>query len=97
MATGSGSATIDFGALPGSNEAQVDVTGQTTISSTSSAEAYIFGGDTSSSHTASDHRYLGTVCSVTCGVATAGTGFTIYARSLEKLTGTFTIRYIWAD
>jgi len=35
MATGQGIATIDFGAFPGSNEASVAVTGQTTISATS--------------------------------------------------------------
>jgi hypothetical protein len=57
MPTGQGTATIDFGAFPGGNEANVAVTGETAISATSKAEAFFMGDDTSGSHTASDHRY----------------------------------------
>lgn len=97
MATGIGSATINFGAHPGSNEASVAVTGQSAISATSKADAFVMADDTSLSHTASDHKYFETFASLTCGTPTAGTGFTIYARSLEKLTGTWTVRYVWSD
>lgn len=38
MATGTGTATIDFGAFPGSNEASIAVTGQGSILATSKAE-----------------------------------------------------------
>ena len=44
MATGQGTATLDFGAHPGSNEASVAVTGQTSILTTSKAEAWIRKG-----------------------------------------------------
>ena len=97
MATGQGTATIDFGAFPGSNEASVAVTGQGTISGTSKAEAYVMGDDTSGTHTASDHRYFAALVGLTCGTPSAGTGFTIYVRSTEKLTGTFSVRWVWAD
>lgn len=97
MATGTGTATIDFGAYPGSSEASVAVTGQTSILATSKAEAYIMGDDTSSSHTASDHRYVTTLMGLSCGTPTAGTGFTIYGRALDKLQGTWTVRWVWAD
>jgi hypothetical protein len=97
MATGQGTATIDFGAAPGSNEASVAVTGQTTISATSKAEAYVMGDDTATGHTASDHRYLAALAGFTCGTPTAGTGFTIYGRSTESLQGQFTLRWVWAD
>jgi len=97
MANGTGTATIDFGAHPGSNEASVAVTGITGISATSKADAFVMADDTSASHTASDHRYFESFASLSCGTPTAGTGFTIYARSLEKLTGTWTLRYVWAD
>lgn len=97
MATGQGTATLDFGAHPGSNEASVSVTGATEILATSKAEAWIMGDDTSSDHTASDHRYVGLWLALTCGTPTAATGFTIYGRASEKLTGTFTVRYVWAD
>ncbi len=97
MATGQGTATIDFGSFPGSNEAFVDVTGLGTISATSKAEAYIMGDDTAGTHTAADHRYVGLWLNLTCGTPTAATGFRIYGRSTEKLQGTFALRFIWAD
>ncbi len=97
MATGQGTATLDFGAAPGANEASVAVTGQATISATSKAEAYIMGDDTSSNHTAGDHKYVGLWLNLTCGTPTAATGFTIYGRSTEKLSGAFTVRWVWAD
>lgn len=92
-----GTATIDFGAFPGSNEASVAVTGQTSILGTSKAEAFVMGDDTTSDHTASDHRYFSALVGLSCGTPTAGTGFTIYARSTEKLSGTFTLRWVWTD
>lgn len=91
---GTGTATIDFGA--GSNEAQVTVS-EPTITGTSKAEAWVMGDDTSADHTASDHRYFPVLASLTCGTPTASTGFVIYARSIHKLTGTWTVRYVWAD
>jgi hypothetical protein len=96
MASAQGTATIDFGAHPGSNEAVVTVTGQTAISITSKAEAFIMS-DTTSDHTEQDHRYIGLFLNLTCGTPTAGVSFPIYARSTEKLTGTFSLRWVWAD
>ena len=97
MANGTGTATINFGSGQGSNEATVVVTGLSTISATSKAEAYVMADDTSTNHTANDHRYFGTLAHLTCGTPTAGTGFIIYARSVHKLTGTWSLRYVWAD
>jgi hypothetical protein len=97
MATGQGTATLDFGAFPGSNEASVTVTGQTSISATSKAEAFVMGDDTSGTHTASDHRYFAALVGLTCGNPTDAIGFTIFASSTEKLTGTFVVRWVWAD
>lgn len=97
MATGQGTATIDFGAFPGSNEASVAVTGQAAILATSKAEAYLMGDDTSGTHTAADHRYVGLFLALTCGTPTAATGFTIHARSTEQLEGTYSVRWVWAD
>jgi hypothetical protein len=97
MATGQGTATINFGAHPGSNEASVAVTGQTDIGTGSKAEAFVMGDDTSGTHTASDHRYFAALVGLTCGTPAAATGFTIHARSTEKLTGTFSVRWVWAD
>ena len=92
--SGTGTATIDFGA--GSNEAYVEVS-VAEILGTSKAESWVMADDTSTDHTASDHRYFPVFASLTCGTPTAAVGFTIYARSTEKLTGTWTVRYVWAD
>lgn len=97
MATGQGSATLDFGAWPGANEASVAVTGQASIGVTSKAEAYIMGDDTSGAHTAADHRYFSSLVGLTCGTPTAATGFTIYAYTPQKLMGTYAVRWVWAD
>jgi hypothetical protein len=75
----------------------VAVTGQTSILGTSKAEAYLMGDDTSADHTAADHRYIGLWLALTCGTPSAGTGFTIYGRSAEKLQGQFSVRWVWAD
>jgi hypothetical protein len=97
MASGTGTAVIDFGAFPGSNEASVTVTGQASISATSKAEAYVMGDDTTSDHTDSDHRYLPLFAVFVCGTPTAASGFPIYGRSTEKLQGTYALRWVWAD
>jgi len=97
MANAIGTATINFGAFPGANEASVAVTGQASIGATSKVEAWVMGDDTSSNHTASDHRYFGQFANLTCGTPTATTGFTIYARSSEKLTGEWSVRWVWSD
>jgi hypothetical protein len=97
MASGIGAATIDFGAHPGLNETSVEVTGQTEITATSKVEAWIMGDDTTSDHTASDHKYAPVFFSLTCGAPVAATGFTIHARSQHKMTGTWAVRWVWAD
>jgi hypothetical protein len=96
MASGTGTATIDFGALPGANEASVVVTGIGTIGGSALAEAF-FMRSTSASHTVNDHSYAALLTGLTCGDVVAATGFTIYARSAEKLTGQFTLRFVWSD
>jgi hypothetical protein len=97
MASGQGTATINFGAAPGSNEASIAVTGQAAISGTSKAEAYIMADDTTSDKTASDHRYIGCFVNLSCGTPVTATGFTIYGRSTERMTGTFALRWVWTD
>jgi hypothetical protein len=57
----------------------------------------VMGDDTSTNHTANDHKYFPLFSALTCGTPTAGTGFTIYARNAQKLQGQFTVRWVWAD
>jgi hypothetical protein len=95
MSSGTGIATLDFGT--GANEASVAVIGQAAILATSKAEAWVMGDDSTADHTASDHRYFNAFTGLTCGTPTAGIGFTIYANSIHKLSGTYQVRYVWAD
>jgi hypothetical protein len=95
MATGQGTVTIDFGVFPGSQEAAIAFA-DATISGTSKIEAYVMAGDSTTDHTANDHKYLGLWVTFTAEPI-AGVGGTIYARALDKMTGTFKLRYIWSD
>jgi hypothetical protein len=97
MATGTATSTLDFGVFPGNSEASVAVTGQAGISATSKVEAFIMGDDTATGHTAADHRYAAAFIGLTCGTPTAGVGYTIYGRCLDKMQGAFTVRSAWAD
>lgn len=90
-----GEATLDFGALPGSNEASVAFA-DVDVTATSKAEAFFMAGDTTADHTASDHRYIGLFVALSADV-TNGVGGTIYGRSTDKMTGTFKVRWVWTD
>lgn len=97
MSSATGTATLDFGTYPGSNEASVAVTGQSSILATSKADAFVMADDTSIHHTAEDHRYFESFATLSCGTPTPATGFTIYARSHHKLTGQWIVRWVWVD
>lgn len=96
MSSGTGSAVIDFGSWPGSNEASVSITDQAEILATDHAEAW-FMAQATSDHTAQDHTYVATLASLVCGTPTIASGFTINARSLHKLQGTFNVHFVWAS
>lgn len=90
-----GEATLDFGALPGSNEASVTFA-DVDVTATSKVEAFFMANDTTADHTASDHRYIGLFVALSAD-ATNGVGGTIYGRSTDKMTGTFKVRWVWTD
>lgn len=81
---------IDFGS--GANEAQTVVTGQAAITATSKIMIRVDADSTTTDHTASDHRYLEQFASFSVGTIVAGTGFTVFARSIHKLTGKFKVQ-----
>lgn len=92
--TGTGTAEIDFGAFPGSNEASVVVAADGVTADTH-VEAWVMGSDSTTDHTASDHRYFPVFAALTTQAA-AGS-FTVYGRSTQKLTGAFKFHYVWAN
>lgn len=89
----SGSATLDFGAFPGSSEASVAVAAAT-VGAGTRAWAYFRGDDTATGHTAADHRYAPGLIALSVAV-TAGVGLTIYGRCLDAMQGQWTVRYGW--
>lgn len=89
-----GTATIDFGAAPGSNEASVTFA-DAAIGAAAKVEVFIMAADTTADHTANDHKYAGQLFSLSAS-PTAGVGGTIYGRSIHKMQGTFAVRWKWA-
>lgn len=85
--------TIDFGP-DGSNEASYVVTGQSGIVASSKAEAF-FMNDITIDHSANDHLFVGNYVNLTCGNIVPNVGFTIYAKSTEKLIGKYRVRRVW--
>ena len=88
-----GTATLNFGAAPGSQFASVAVTGQTGILTTSNVEAFMMS-ETSADNTEMVHRIAPVV--LRCGTISAGVGFTIYAYCQWNLSNTMTVRWVWA-
>jgi len=88
-----GSATLNFGATPGTNQVSVAVTGQTTIVAGSTASAFLMY-DSTATHNIEEHSIV--PMRLVCGTIVAGVGFTIYAFSEWRLTGTFTVRWSWS-
>jgi len=94
MASASGTATLTFGSAPGTNFVTVVVTGQASIGVNSHVEAFLMGS-TTATHNAIEHMIV--PIRLSCGDIVAATGFTIYASTDFRLTGTFTVHWVWAD
>lgn len=90
-----GSATLDFGAAPGSTVASVAVTGQTGILSGSRIRAWVQGS--TADHNAYEHtRIFPGRIGLAAGDVVAGTGFTIHAETELRLTGDVAVNWEWA-
>ena len=93
---GTGTATLSFGSTP-TAEGSVTVSGQTGILTTSFAEAFIMGNDSTSDNTTTDHQFAGIALRLVCADLVANTGFTIYVTSIAGLiSGDLKIRWVWS-
>jgi hypothetical protein len=88
-----GTATIDFGGAPGSNEAGVAFADAAVLAG-SKVRAYFMAGDSTADHPAADHRYAPLFIHLTA-LPTAGVGGMIFARSEHKMHGQWVVRYTW--
>ena len=87
-----GTATIDFGAPPGSSDCSVVITGQAGIASDSSCEAWV-SSEPTTDHNEDEHAMAPIRLRVRDIVA--GVGFTIQAVSDWQLSGAFSVRWVW--
>jgi hypothetical protein len=91
-----GTATVDFGAAPGTNIAEIAVTGQAAILAASHVEAWMMGSDSTASHNAYEHAVVPLELHLAIVALTAGVGFTIRALTRLRLTGTFVVHWAWS-
>ena len=92
MATGTGTATIDFGATP-VNEVVITVT-DAAILATNYVEAFVMI-DSTADNTVDDHRHASASWKLAC--LPANGSFDLYVDCLADLCfGTFKIRYAYA-
>jgi hypothetical protein len=96
MASGLGTATIDFGATP-ATEASVVVSGQTDITADARIEAWVMARSTADNNTI-DHQYAAVSFRLSTSEPVPGTGFSITAYNLfGYATGQFSIEWTWSD
>lgn len=89
-----GTINIDFGDIP-TAEGQVDVTGQTSILTTSHVRVWIQGASMSNNDEM-EHLQAGAAIRFTASAPVAGVGFTIKAVSRFGLvTGKFRLQWSW--
>jgi collagen type VII alpha len=94
-ATG-GTATIDFGAAPGTNIATVVVTGQAAIGASSSIKVWFQGGSTADFNEYEHLFILPGSVSLVAGTIVNGVGFTIYATTQLRIRGNVVCRWEWS-
>lgn len=79
-----GTASVNFGAFPGTTDTSIAITGQAGILSGSLVEAWLIPVATAE-HSADEHLIEGV--RIMAGNIVAGTGFTIYARKEGDFAG----------
>ncbi|MCZ2224551.1 MAG: hypothetical protein LC122_13080 [Chitinophagales bacterium] len=89
-----GTATLDFGTIPGSTNSSVVVSSQTGILATSNIKVWI-QDDTTATHNEEEHRIVALNSVITAGTIVPNTSFTIYLYTTLRLTGTFKVRWEW--
>lgn len=90
-----GSSNLNFGSAPGGNYAEIDVTGQFGITTSSKINIWIQSSSTST-HNDIEHQMFLLESSITFGNIINNVGFTIYAFSYLRLTGEFKINWEWS-
>lgn len=97
MATGVGTATVDFTATP-NQIGTVTVTGQAALTATDHVEAFFQGNDSTTDHTADNHKFIFPMfCQPVVDNVVAATGFRITLMFPFKVAGQVKVRWVWAS
>jgi hypothetical protein len=90
-----GTAILDFGSTPGTNQVSVAVTGQTGIGGSSYAEAWLSPVATAT-HNLEEIKLITIKLGVLAHTISNGVGFTITGTTELRLTGTINVNWVWA-
>ena len=93
-----GTTTVSFGAMPGSDRATAVITGQTGILSNSRVEAWIDAtAAATADHSADEHGIEDANIEITCQSIVVGTGFTIVlqASGSSLQYGVWNVAWVW--
>lgn len=97
MASGLGTATVDFGVTP-TEIATLVVTGIAGILATDHVECFFQGNDSTVDNPAEVHKWiLPRFVKANADTIVAATGFTISLLADFPLTGTVKVRFVWAS
>lgn len=89
-----GEVILDFGSAPGGNYASTTITGLTDIKSSSRIDTWIMAV-ASADHNAYEHAIVD--LQVRAGTIVPGQGFDIIGVSTQRLTGSWTVQYVWTS
>ena len=91
-----GTATINFGAAPGTNIASLVITGQAAIGAASNIKVWFQGGSTADFNEYEHLFILPGSVSLVAGTIVNGVGFTIYATTQLRIRGNVVCRWEWS-
>jgi len=89
-----GTATLNFGAAPGSNQASLAITGQSSIGLGSYVEAWLSSAP-HADHNLDEMKLLSEKVGILAHTVSDGVGFTITATTELRLTGNINVDWVW--
>jgi hypothetical protein len=93
---GTGTAVLNFGSAPGTNQVSLAVTGQGSIVGGSLVEAWLSPTPTATRNLEEIKLLSAGRLGVLAHTVVAATGFTITATTDIRLTGTLNVNWVWA-
>ena len=89
-----GTAALNFGAAPGTNQVDLAITGQGSILAGSYVEAWL-SATPHANHNLEEMKLLAGKVGILAHSKSAGVGFTITATTELRLTGNINVEWVW--